>query len=305
MANCKCCKDQPNLKCNCDRLIKSLDFELLDKKINIPINQTLKSLGCYEYWYLGDATGYYEYDQDGNPVRKPYRNVKFKIEFQTAFEVDKFALDFSNESGILKYVKLIQSNNILFIESPDQRLFYGIVLNYSDVKFFTQLSKTGLESSFKNSGIPELSSPIVTDLSEDLQPRDPLDIKNSANLSSLYTVAGGTIGSEYFAYYNHPCTNEKRLGTYKSSCLTLDPVNYTGSFSVNTFYTGFLIIFDFNSDKQIKVFPTYYTSFRSSIPEKIEYSFSSRNYINCCGCLPTDSPLVQHTPNQVGCPVIP
>ena len=305
MANCKCCKDQPTLKCNCDRLIKSLDFELLGKKINIPINKKLKSLGCYEYWYLGDATGYYEYDYEGNPTRKQYKNNKFKIEFQTAFEVDKFTLDFSNESGVLKYVKLIQSNNILFIESPDERLFDRIILNYNDVKFYAGLSKPELEVNFKNLGIPELSSPIVTDLSEELEPRDPLDIKNSANLSSSYTVAGGTIASEFFGYYGHPCTNAQRLGTYKSSCLTLDPINYSGNVIVDTFYIGFLIIFDFNGPQQIKVYPTYYTSAVSSMPDKIEYRLNSKNYISCCGCLPTDSPLVEHTPNQFGCPVNP
>ena len=86
---------------------------------------------------------------------------------------------------------------------------------------------------------------------------------------------------------------------------TLDPITYSGSLLINTFYTGFLIVFDFNANQQIKVSATYYTTKSSVFPEKISFKLYSQNYINCCGCLPTESPDVQYTPNPMGCPVVP
>lgn len=303
--NCKCCNNK-KLSCTCDRFIKSLDFELLDHKINIPINKNLKQLGCYEYFYLGDATGYYTYDEENNPIRQPYQNVKFKIEFSIdeEFSIDQFTLTDDNSSAVLKYAEITKIGNILYIESPDERLFRDLSLQYKDKVIFCPFSEIGLFANFSNSGFPELANPVVTNLSRDLAARDGLQISQSVSLQSTLKFAGGTIGSEREIFrYPNPCnSSDRRRHGYAYTCLTANPVNVTGNFIFSTFYTGFLIIFDFKSQQQINLYPTYYTEFSDNFPKEYEIKILSRGYTSYCGEPQNDEHV--HTPNKVGCPVI-
>lgn len=301
--SCKCCGEKAKVTCNCQRLVKSLDLEILDYKVNLPINKTLKQLGCFEYFYIGDATGYYTYDPDNNPVRNSYQNIKFEVKFKST--ISSFVISDESSKAALKYTTIRQVGNTLYIESPDERLFNSVFLTYKEKNYFYHLSLEGLKAAFDELSVefPELKDPEISNLSSDLKKIEDLPVFQTASLKSSVESAGGTVGSYRELFRNpNPCNAlDRRRHGYASTCLTLKPFSAESTLNFSTFYTGFFVMLKYDDASIITVYPTFYTVANIESLEKYKLEIISRSYDSYCG-LPRDGYV--HTPNnEVGCPV--
>lgn len=136
---CTCCGTKC-ADCACERFLESLEFDFYNKNgylynATIPINSIIKNT-CLKYFYIGDATGYY--DKDGSRV--PYKRYRMEIsptpgtEFTSPLvpcrKKDDSLLDGISE--LITYSQVI--NGKIIIDFPDER-FYGNTLYGLDVYF--------------------------------------------------------------------------------------------------------------------------------------------------------------------------
>jgi hypothetical protein len=298
MSNCKCCEKSI---CTCNRLLKTIDVELFGNKITLQVNKTIGSMGCYEYFYIGDATAWYDYvylaDADPfappAPVRKPIKNRKIKI----TFPPDSVVFDFSIYKGdnpsfyqpmFAKYGKIFQENNILIIEIPDRRLAPGVVfLNYKEEQIAVSTDAFTAPDLFNNTKFTELHNSTAIDISEDLDRyAADLDWKNEVVLCSTLDVEGGIAATE--TKENFPpmdsCTDwSSKIASYSSSCTSLEGFEINACCKVTTRYTGFLIVYNAFSENHVQVFPTYYTEMtENTYPDKIQYKYKNKTYRSAC-----------------------
>lgn len=324
MSNCKCCGEK-NI-CTCGRLLKTVDIELFGNKITLQVNKTISSMGCYEYFYIGDGTAYYTYNQIDSsgqvppvPVRTPYKNKKIRIRFHPASVVFDFSIYKGDNPAFYqpmfaKYGKISQENNIFTIEVPDARLDPGIVfLNYKDEQIAISTNEFIAPSSFNNTKFTELHNATATDVSENLDRyAQDLDWKKDIILCSTLDVEGGVAASE--SQQNFPQLDQcddwpARIYSYSSDCTTLEGFEVDACCKVTTKYTGFLIEYNAGIEPNgLRVWPTYYTEMtENTYPDKILYKYKNKKYRSYCGNSRNNiqDPMPEgtsHESNTYGCP---
>jgi hypothetical protein len=323
MSNCKCCDKSV---CTCDRLLKTIDIELFGNKVTLPVNKTISSMGCFEYFYVGDGTAYYSYVQSDSTgqvppiaVRKTYKNRKIRIRFHPASVVSDFTIYRGSDIRFYqpmfaKYGKISQENNILIIEIPDERLDpRRIVLNYKDEQIVVGTTEVEAPQTFNDAKFTELHNSTATDISEHLDRyAADLEWKNEAVLCSTLNVEGGITGSESqeTGVPDPECDSQSRIISYSSSCKTLEGFEVSGCCKVATKYTGFFIVYTGNEPNGLRVDPTYYTEMtENTYPDKIFYNYKEKKYRSYCGNSRRnfEDPVqegVTHESNIYGCPAV-
>jgi hypothetical protein len=124
-----CC----NTKCDCDRVIKTVDVNYNGTLYSIPINRTIKQIGCFYPIYIGDAVSTWRYERVNGElqyIRSFYKSVDVLIDFGNPDLVTEFVVGENNlqddvffrgvyaEGGPAKYYKLHWGDERFLINVP-------------------------------------------------------------------------------------------------------------------------------------------------------------------------------------------
>lgn len=236
---CTCCGTKC-ADCICERFLESLEFDFYNKNgylynTTIPVNSIIKNI-CLKYFYIGDATGYY--NKDGSRV--PYKKYRMEIsptpgtEFTSSLVPCRRKDDSSSGDGISELITHSQIiNGKIIIDFPDER-FYGNILYGIDVYFnyrnnsfaffnFIPWSAQDFQEKLRNYenidasliGLyPELKQCTVNLISSDLLPGTSLNLSPCSG--DLKCVGIIPESREYdFEYYRQicQCQNNNQIDT--------------------------------------------------------------------------------------------
>jgi hypothetical protein len=306
MSNCKCCNA---VICDCKRYIKSFDIDILGQKFTVPVNRTIKDLGCYEYFYVGAATEYYFYNTiTKKPIKEFYKNIDIYIEFSINQKqyLENFSISENSDPASLKYAEIkivddlddidalnLSGNLYLNIRFPDERILKKCILKYKDAEIrfyndsfeFIQSLNNALKDYPEFKGFDET---YYSDKSKFLPQLNPLNLIIEGDIYSNFSSSPGTIGMSKKVYDTVICETTERLINYYSLCSELkNSVNAKVSAYVKSEIVGFFV--EILSDKSLgtiylNCYPSYYIDIKNifKYPDSIDFKFNDKSYSSYC-----------------------
>jgi len=336
MSNCKCCNA---VTCDCKRYIKSFDIDILGQKFTVPVNRTVKDLGCYEYFYVGAATEYYYQNSVTKKYTKEfYKNIDIYIEFSINQKqyLENFSISENSDPASLKYAEIKILDDIskmdelnlsgelyLNIRFPDERIPKNCILKYKDAEIRFYNNEFDFVQSLNNAlkDYPEFTKfdeTYYSDRSKFLPQLTPLPLTIDGGVSSSFSSNPGTIGMSKKLYDTVICSTSERLVSYGSFCSQLlNGVNAQVTAFVQAEIVGFFV--EILSDKilgtvSLNCYPSYYINVKNifKYPNSAEFKFKDKSYSSYCddlnnGVLPIDGNQPEpegrtHESQLYGCP---